>query len=290
MIVSKEGARPSTTNSRRPKRFAKSLGQHFLTDRRVLARILEAADLSPEDTVVEIGPGRGILTRRLVEQARRVIAVEIDANLASALAAKLDNPPNLTVLEADARTADIDPGGPYKLVANLPYYAANPIVRRFLEMDRPPTRMVIMVQREVARSMTAQPGKMTLLSVAVRFYGVPRLVCTVPPRAFRPPPKVHSAVVSIDVLAEARERVDDESRFFQLVRAGFAAPRKQLRNSLAQGLAVSGAETSALLDSASIDHRRRPGTLTVEEWIHLYKSLSPDKTPDLDCKEAGPRR
>ena len=138
--------------------------------------------------------------------------------------------------------------------------------------------------------MTALPGKMTLLSVAVRFYGVPRLVCNVPPRAFRPPPKVHSAVVSIVVLPEARERVDDESRFFRLVRAGFAAPRKQLRNSLAQGLAVSGAETSTLLDSASIDHRRRPGTLTVEEWIHLYKSLSPDKTPDLDCKEAGPRR
>ena len=289
MIVSKEGARPSTRTSRRPRRSARSLGQHFLTDRRVLARILEAADISPEDTVVEVGPGRGILTRRLVEQARRVIAVEIDANLASALSLKLGNPPNLTVMEADARTADIDPGGPYKLVANLPYYAANPIVRRFLEMDRPPTRMVIMVQKEVARSMTATAGKMTLLSVAVRFYGSPRLVCSVPPRAFRPPPKVHSAVVSIDVLPEARRRVDDESRFFQLVRAGFAAPRKQIRNSLAQGLAVSGAEASALLDRADIDHRRRPGTLTVEEWIHLYESIALDEMAKLICREADPR-
>ena len=115
LIVSKEGARPSTTNSHRPRRSPKSLGQHFLTDRRVLARILEAADLSPDDTVVEVGPGRGILTRRLVEKARHVIAVELDAALASALAPKLDNPPNLTVLEADARTADIDPETPYKL-------------------------------------------------------------------------------------------------------------------------------------------------------------------------------
>ena len=286
MIVSKEGARPSTITTRRPRRSARSLGQHFLTDRRVLARILEAADISSDDTVVEVGPGRGILTRRLVEQARRVIAVEIDADLASVLAPKLDNPPNLTVLEADARTADIDPAGPYKLVANLPYYAANPIVRRFLEMDRPPTRMVIMVQREVAKSMTSPPGKMTLLSVAVRFYGSPRLVCTVPPRAFRPPPKVHSAVVSIDVLPEARVRVDDESRFFQLVRAGFAAPRKQLRNSLAQGLGVTGAEAAAILDRAALDHRRRPGTLTVEEWIHLYNSLSSDEMPGLTCNKA----
>ena len=273
LIVSKEGARPSTKTHRRPRRSPKSLGQHFLADRRVLARILEAAGVSTEDTVVEVGPGRGILTRQLVERARRVIAVEIDPALAAALAPKLGNPPNLTVLEADARTADIIPNRPYKLVANLPYYAANPIVRRFLEAERQPLRMVVMVQKEVAQTMTAPPGRMTLLSVAVRFYGSPRMVCSVPPRAFRPAPKVHSAVVSIDVNPEARKRVDDESRFFQLVRAGFAAPRKQLRNSLAQGLAVSGSDASNLLTWTDIDPRRRPGTLTVEEWISLFKQL-----------------
>ncbi len=270
MIVSKEGARPLTRSHRRPRSPAKSLGQHFLTDRRVLSRILEAADLSSEDTVVEVGPGKGVLTRQLVKRARRVVAVEIDASLAAKLPARTGDPANLEVLQADARTADFGVDGPFKVVANLPYYAANPIVRRFLEMDRPPLRMVVMVQREVARSMTAPPGRMTVLSVAVQFYGSPKQVCSVPPRAFRPAPKVHSAVVSIEVDPEARQRVDDEARFFTLVRAGFAAPRKQLRNSLAQGLGVGGPESLALLERADIDPRRRPGTLTVDEWISLY--------------------
>ena len=254
-------------------RSAKSLGQHFLTDRGVLGRILGAADLSLDDTVVEIGPGRGILTRQLVNLARRVVAVELDSSLADALAPKLGNPSNLTVLHEDARTAALDLQGPYKLVANLPYYAANPIIRRFLEMEHQPQRMVVMVQREVARSMTAAPGRMTILSVAVQFYSQARMVCTVPPRAFRPPPKVHSAVVSLDVMPEARQRVDDESRFFNLVRAGFAAPRKQLRNTLAQGLGVTGPEAAKVLEQAGIDARRRPGTLTVSEWVDLYKAM-----------------
>ena len=223
--------------------------------------------------VVEVGPGKGILTLELVKLAQRVVAVEIDDALAAGLGSRLDHPPNLEVLHADARTADLGVERPYKVVANLPYYAANPIVRRFLEMEHQPTRLVVMVQREVAQSMTASPGRMTMLSVAVQFYGSPRLVCSVSPRSFRPAPKVHSAVVSIDVRPEARKRVDNETRFFQLVRAGFASPRKQLRNSLAQGLAVAGAESSELLGKVGIDARRRPGTLTVEEWISLYNQM-----------------
>ena len=292
LIVSKEGARPisPTYTSRRPKGYRKALAQYFLTDQRVLSYILEAADLSSQDTVVEVGSGRGILTRQLTELARRVVAVEIDAALAAGLATKLGNPPNLTVLEADARTADIQPDVPYKLVANLPYYAANPIIRRFLEMDRQPLRMVVMVQKEVAMSMTATPGRMTLLSVAVQFYGMPRLVCVVPPSAFRPSPKVDSAVVCIDVEPEARGQVDDEARFFRLARAGFAAPRKQLRNSLALGLGINGAEASKLLQRADIDSRRRPGTLTVSEWISLYKSLPEDAIQSSDGEETSGRQ
>ena len=247
---------------------------------------MEAAGVSPEDTVVEVGPGRGILTRELVKLARRVVAVEIDEALAAGLASRTGNPPNLEVLTADARTAPLDFASPYKMVANLPFYAANPIVRRFLEADRQPTLMVVMVQKEVAQSMTASLRRMTMLSVAVQFYGSPRMVCSVPPRAFRPPPKVHSAVVSIDVTPDARKRVDDESRFFQLVRAGFAAPRKQLRNSLAQGLGVSGAAASELLQRAVLDPRRRPGTLTVDEWISLYKALPSIAMPDSPCDAA----
>ena len=233
--------------------------------------------------MVEVGPGRGILTRELVKLARRVVAVEIDETLAARLPSRTGDPSNLEVLTADARTVDLDVEGPYKVVANLPYYAANPIVRRFLEADRQPTRLVVMVQKEVAQSMTATPGRMTMLSVAVQFYASPRMVCSVPPRAFRPAPKVHSAVVCIDVFPDARKRVDDEARFFRLVRAGFAAPRKQIRNSLAQGLAVAGAEASELLERVGIDAQRRPGTLTVEEWISLYKALPSSAMPDSAC-------
>ena len=236
--------------------------------------------------MVEVGPGRGILTRELVKLARRVVAVEIDETLAARLASRTGEPPNLEVLTADARTVDLGVEGPYKVVANLPYYAANPIIRRFLEADRQPTRLVVMVQREVAQSMTASPGRMTMLSVAVQFYGSPRMVCSVSPRAFRPAPKVHSAVVCIDVQPEARKRVDDESRFFQLVRAGFAAPRKQLRNSLAQGLGVAGAEASELLERVGIDAQRRPGTLTVDEWISLYNALPSNAMPESACEGA----
>ncbi len=236
--------------------------------------------------MVEVGPGRGILTRELVKLARRVVAVEIDETLAARLPSRTGNPANLQVMQADARTADLDTQGSYKVVANLPYYAANPIVRRFLEADRQPDRLVVMVQREVAQSMAASPGRMTVLSVAVQFYGSPRMVCSVPPRAFRPAPKVHSAVVCIDVCPDARKRVDDESRFFELVRAGFAAPRKQLRNSLAQGLRVAGTESSELLERTGIDAQRRPGTLTVEEWISLYKALPSNAMPDSACEGA----
>ena len=156
----------------RTERAGRSLGQHFLVDRRVLGRIVEAAELSADDLVVEIGPGRGVLTRALASRAGRVVAVELDPGLADLLSAAFRDDPDVDVVEADARDVAIDslvsPGTPYKVVANLPYYAASPIVRRFLEASHSPRLMVFMVQREVARSMTAAPGGMTLLSVMVQ--------------------------------------------------------------------------------------------------------------------------
>ena len=255
------------TRTRRQPR--KSLGQHFLTDPRIANRIVSAAEPTETDVVVEVGPGTGILTRRLVERSGTVVAVELDQRLASELPGRLGDPPNLTVINADARDVAISAvsnGAAYKLVANLPYYAAAPIMRRFLESEDGPTLMVVMVQREVGEAMTAKPGRMTLMSVATQFYARASTVTHVPPRAFRPPPKVSSTVVKLDVRTEPSVGVRDDERFFELVRAGFAAPRKQLRNSLMQGSGASAEVVEGVLEEVAIDCKRRPATLSIEEW------------------------
>lgn len=255
-------------------RSAKTLGQHFLVDSRVLARIVAAARLAAGDRVVEIGPGKGVLTRRLLSHAARVVAIEVDENLARSLPARLDEPANLSVFNADARTVDLGEvagADPYKVVANLPYYAANPIIRRFLEADNPPTEMVVMVQQEVAESMTAEPGRMSLLSIAVQFYANARMVCSVPPSAFRPAPKVTSAVVRLELLSQPPLGEAEVPAFFNLARAGFSAPRKQLHNSLGHGLALASTETHRLLEAAGVDGSRRAGTLSLEEWLEVYR-------------------
>ena len=255
------------------RRRRKSLGQHFLADSRIASRIVAAAEPDGSDTVVEIGPGAGVLTRRLVEQAGRTVAVELDQRLCEELPERLGFPSNLRVVRGDGREIDIDelvgPATPYKVVANLPYYAAAPIMRRFLETVRPPTLMVVMVQREVAEVMNAKPGEFTLLSVATQFYAEPSVVAQVPARCFRPPPKVSSTVLKLAVRAEPAVEVTDREEFFALVRAGFNAPRKQLRNSLMQGTGAPAEAVTASLDDAGIDPQRRPATLGIDEWAAL---------------------
>ena len=276
-----------TASSRQRLRARKSLGQHHLVDAGVLSRILAAAELTEEDVVLEVGPGLGTLTRGLVERVSRVVAVEMDPRLAASLPKRLGHPANLATIEADARTMDIgslvgnEPG--YKVVANLPYYAANPIVRRLLESEPKPALMVIMVQQEVARVMVAEPGRMGLLSVATQYYAQPALVCDVPPAAFRPPPKVTSAVVRLEIRPHPAVAVGDREAFFDLVRAGFSAPRKQLRNSLSHGLGVPGAVVGQLLEGLDLDGRRRAETLTLDEWAAVYRSWETHPSPD-----AGP--
>ena len=281
MTVSASASPSRSAAAARPvHRKRKSLGQHFLADARIANRIVSAAQPAADDTVLEIGPGAGILTRRLVQQAGRVIAVELDAALAAQLPQRLDYPANLSVINADARTLDIaaavNNASAYKLVANLPYYAATPIVRRFLEAELPPSRLVVMVQREVADAMCAVPGAMSLLSVATQFYAVASAVAQVPPRAFRPPPKVSSTAVKLLVRAAPAVAVPDRDDFFALVRAGFAAPRKQLRNSLLQGSGSTPDAVAAALDAAGLDGQRRPATLSLSEWAALNAAWPAD--------------
>ena len=258
----------------------KSLGQHFLADSRTAGQILDAADLSTDDLIVEIGPGRGVLTRRLVDRVKRVVAIELDGELAAALPSRLDFPVNLTCVEADARVVDlaelIAPETSYKVVANLPYYAANPIIRRLLESHPKPDLLVVMVQQEVAKNMVAKPGGMGILSVATQFYARAKMVCSVPPKSFRPPPKVTSAVVRLDVLPEPAADVESEGGFFKVVRAGFSAPRKQLRNSLSQGLGIEPTAGGRILEQAGIDATRRPQTLDISEWASVYRVWESD--------------
>ena len=196
------------------------------------------------------------------------------------LSARFAERPNVRIVAGDARTVDVgellDTSAGYKLVANLPYYAATPIVRRFLEMDDGPSIMVVMVQREVARSMTAAPGGMSLLSVATQLYGSARVVATVPPRAFRPAPKVTSAIMRIDVYERPALRLDSEREFFRLVRAGFSARRKQLRNALSQGLSLPPRDVEPLLARAGIDPKRRAETLSLAEWGSLHEATCVD--------------
>lgn len=261
-------------SSHSPVLARKSLGQHFLVDRGALRRIADAAELDAGDVVVEVGPGTGLLTRLLAERAGRVVAVEMDESLVARLRHDLGELDNLEVVHGDAREWDSAAvGEPYKLVANLPYYAASPIVRRFLECVRPPRLMVVTVQREVGQSMAARPGKMRTLSVATQLYGVPRIVGYIRPGSFRPPPKVTSAIVRVDVLDTPALDLDDTAAFFRLVHAGFAGARKQLRNSLGHALALSGQEVETIMAEAGIDHRLRAEALGLPEWGRLFAAF-----------------
>lgn len=253
----------------------KGLGQHFLIDEQVLRRLISAAELTPSDTVVEVGPGLGILTKELAKEAGHVIAVEIDTRLAVALQEKFVPWPNVSIINTDILDHDspslLGVVGPYKMVSTLPYYIATAVLRHFLEARIKPVVMVVTLQKEVAQAIVALPGKMSLLSVSVQLYGNPAIVCYVPARSFYPPPKVDSAIVRID--SYERSPVADEAKFFSVVRGGFSAPRKQLRNSLAQGLKMAPGEAAALLEEAGISQKRRAETLSLEEWARLYRGL-----------------
>jgi 16S rRNA (adenine1518-N6/adenine1519-N6)-dimethyltransferase len=252
-------------------RARKGLGQHFLIDGEVLERITSAAELAPGDVIVEVGPGLGVLTRELARKAGRVIAIELDNRLAALLKQTLANLNNVTIINEDV--LKIEPKNlatDYKVVANLPYYITSPVLRHFLEAAAKPKLMILMVQKEVAETIIATPGKMSLLSVSVQFYGEARIISPVPAACFYPPPKVDSAILRLDPHPQPRLAVD-EGGFFEVVRAGFTAPRKQLVNSLAQGLGASKSEVLSRLERANIAPRRRAETLTLEEWARLWR-------------------
>ncbi|MEE8471549.1 MAG: 16S rRNA (adenine(1518)-N(6)/adenine(1519)-N(6))-dimethyltransferase RsmA [Dehalococcoidia bacterium] len=260
----------------RPK---KGLGQHFLVDAEVLGHVVAAAELGPRDVVVEVGPGLGTLTRELAGVAAQVFAIELDTRMARALRQILAPLSNVSVVNADALAlvpaellADYPPSQfRYKVVANLPYYITSPVLRHFLAASPKPSLMVVMVQKEVAQAIVAPVGKVGVLGLIVQFYGRPRIETYVSGGSFYPVPKVDSAVLRIDVHEHPPVSVSDEEAFFQLIIAGFAAPRKQIRNSLALGLGLLAGEVADRLEGIGIASSRRPQTLTLGEWARVWE-------------------
>lgn len=249
-------------------------------DAAVLDRIIAESGVGATDTVLEVGPGTGELTERLVHAARRVVAVEIDETLALHVRRRLADFDNLQVICAgvlDHTPAELLAEGhaerPYSVIANIPYYITAPILRVFLESVDRPERLTLMVQKEVAQSIVAGPGKMSLMGVSVQFYGEARLLFSVPPEAFYPPPRVASAVVRIDVRERPAVEVPDVSTFFEVVRAGFSQPRKQLHNALAGRLWLPPGSAPAVLREAGIDPMRRAQSLSLEEWAAVERAV-----------------
>ena len=256
----------------------KSLGQNFLHDPNALEKIVRAADLAPQDVVLEIGPGTGALTEWLAGIARRVIAVELDDRLIPLLQHRFGDRDNVRLVHADILDLDlglhIRPDEPYCVIANLPYYITSAILRFLLERPHRPNRLVVMVQNEVADRLVAQPGDLSLLGVSVQFYGKPRIVTRLSPAVFWPRPDVTSALVRIDTYGDRPAvPVPDEATFFRVVRAGFSQKRKQIRNALASGLSLGREETDRLLAAAGLDPQRRAETLSLEEWAALTSTV-----------------
>lgn len=254
----------------------KSFGQNFLIDRTVLLRIVEAAAIDTTDEVLEVGAGSGVLTRELAKRAERVVAVELERDMLALLSETTLAYANVEVLARNLLSVDptqVFGQRAYKLIANLPYYITAPTFRHFLESANPPRLLVVMVQHEVAQRIVAGPGDLSLLAVSIQFYGQPQIIAQVPARAFYPAPKVDSAILRVDVSSEAPLMPEERNSFFRVVQAGFSQRRKQLHNSLVHGLHCKNEEVHTWLTRAEIDPSRRAQTLSIEEWLRLWREM-----------------
>lgn len=247
----------------------KSLGQHWLFDAETLQAMVATAQLDKDDVVLEVGPGLGSLTQLLVAHSKQVIAVEKDEHLAADLLRKL-SARNLSVVSDDILEFDLSQlPQRYKVVANIPYYLTSHLIQNLLEAANPPSQMVLLVQKEVAERVIAQPGQMSILSLSVQYYAVPELIQTVAKELFEPPPKVDSAILSIK--RRAKPYFEAEPKLlFRLIKAGFGEKRKQLKNSLAGGLRIPPAEITELLKAVGIGPSARAQELSLPQWEKLY--------------------
>jgi 16S rRNA (adenine1518-N6/adenine1519-N6)-dimethyltransferase len=253
-------------------RADKRLGQNFLQDPYALEKIVQVAEIRPTDTVLEIGPGLGSLTRYLAAAAQNVVAVELDEKLFPPLEAAIIPYHNIRLVHGDILGIELKAlieQQDYLAVANIPYNITSALIRHLLESTPKPRRIVFTIQKEVAERICAGPGDMSLLALSVQVYGRPRVATYIPKGAFFPVPKVDSAVLVIDIFLDPLVNENRLDIFFQLIKAGFSQKRKKLRNSISAGLRCSPAEAERMLRSVDIDPQRRAETLSLEEWGKL---------------------
>jgi 16S rRNA (adenine1518-N6/adenine1519-N6)-dimethyltransferase len=254
----------------------KSLGQHWLHDEASLHAMIVATGIQPEDTVLEIGPGLGPLTKLLVDSADQVVAVEFDPDLAAGLPGRVPAD-NLRVIRHDILTFDLTSLPPdYKVAANIPYYLTSKLVRVLSESSNPPSVATLLVQKEVAERLAAKPGQLSILGVTAQYFWAVNLDLVVPAELFTPPPKVDSQIVVMKRRLEPLFPDVDSKDFFRLVKAGFGEKRKTLLNSLSGGLHMDKPAVAAWLESAGVSPQLRAQALSLEDWYRLY-STRPDQ-------------
>ena len=252
---------------------SRSKGQNFLVDENVYDKVVSAADLHKDDVVLEVGPGFGFLTAKLAQQVKKVIAVELDDKLVKALGTglKMQGVGNVEVRNEDileVRSEKLEVRN-YKVVANLPYNITSHFLRKFLENDNlRPVEMVLMLQKEVAQRICAQPGEMSLLAVSVQFYAEPKIVDYVPKSAFWPEPAVDSAILKLEV--RSKKYGVEERDFFRLAKIGFSARRKMLKNNLAAGYKIVPSEAEKMIIMAGLREKARAQDLSVKDWLKLF--------------------
>ena len=268
----------------------KRLGQNFLVDPAGLERILEAADLAPSDTVLEIGAGVGTLTARLAREVRQVLAVELDARLIPPLTEVVGGLANVRVIQADILRVDLAPltrDEPFRVVANVPYQITSHLLRRLLEMPHGPDRVVLTLQAEVVDRIVAKAGEMSLLALSVQVYGAARRMAGIPAGAFFPAPQVDSAVLRIDRHLQPAIPAELLPAFFRLARAGFQQRRKQLRNALASAVGQPAAAVTRMLAHASVRPEARAQELTLADWERLARVLVAEQGKGSTSGPAG---
>lgn len=260
----------------------KSLGQHFLTNPAIVAKIADAAQIVPDERVIEIGPGKGILTRTLLERGARVIAIEKDEALALALRSAFHGEiesKKLTVITGDVLDVSLESlvdETPYKLVANIPYYITGAILRKFLEGSHTPYSMTVLVQKEVAERIVARDGKESLLSISVKVYGAPKIAGNVKAGSFTPAPKVDSAILTVSQISKNNFSNTNEKRFFEILRAGFSHKRKILARNLESVLPRG--EIERAFATCKLDQKIRAEDLKTGDWICISELLQRTRT------------
>lgn len=254
----------------------KTYGQHFLMDETILEDMIDEAGVTASDTVIEIGPGIGNLTERLLARGARVLSLEKDEQFLRVLQTLKKQHDNFDYQLVDALKYNFADAnlGKYKVVANIPYYITGKIVQLFLSQQHKPSSMTLLMQKEVAKNIVAKPGQLNLLAISVQLYGEAKLTTVVPAHKFYPAPKVDSAVIHIELYSKPRYRLQDEKKFFRVLRACFAGKRKQIHNTLTHNLGLMKDEALSVLREVGVPAAARPQQLTIEEWIQLVDKIN----------------